>query len=75
MNTEQRIVLIVAEDPEGGLTGAEIWRALGWRRWFVQLYPALMRLEQRGRLVSAWDDGPYPRSRRYFLNQQQGKTT
>jgi DNA-binding PadR family transcriptional regulator len=63
MKTEDRILRLVAE--YGPMSGGEIWKKLGWRRWFISVYPALMNLEREGWLDSKWADEPQPRRRLY----------
>lgn len=41
--------------------------------WEAVLYPALYRLEQAGKIVGDWDEGPYPRTRRYSLAVTKGQ--
>lgn len=65
MTFDDRILQLVAEHEP--MSSAEIWMALGWRKWLVNFYPRLMRLESNGRLRSQWGDGPYPRRRLYSL--------
>lgn len=52
---------------ERGLSGAELMQAT--RIGSYRLYPALAAMECCGKIVSIWDDGPYPRRRRYRLAQ------
>jgi DNA-binding PadR family transcriptional regulator len=35
----------------------------------ARLYPALLRLENEGKITSEWDDMPPPRRRRYRLKE------
>lgn len=63
---DDRIIAAIKASPKDGMTGGELWKALGfWRS--LGLYPALFRLERHGKLKSAWVDGPYPRRRLYHL--------
>lgn len=35
--------------------------------WTGDLYPALVRLETDKKIIGEWDEGDYPRTRRYRL--------
>lgn len=72
MNIKDRILTIVAEN--GPMSSGEVWKALGWRKWFASVYPDLMDLERDGWLGSEWEyphDG-FPRRRIYrFIRNTQ----
>lgn len=67
---ETVVLALLAYRPEG-------WHVIDLRcyagGWFVGVYATLERLEARGAVTSRWDEGPYPRSRRYFAVQPKGK--
>jgi len=64
---EDRILKLMSYDD--GISGAEIYKALGWWNLLGSIYPALMSLERKYYIYSKWEDGPYPRRRLYYLNR------
>lgn len=65
MDTKERVRRLVELAGPRGLTGFEIGEICGLGSW--RLYPALAANEANGTLVSDFDAGIPPRSRRYWL--------
>jgi DNA-binding PadR family transcriptional regulator len=61
---ESRIIVALAV---GEQFGYPLMRTTGLRPG--RLYPALVRLESTGRIISGWIEGPYPRRRFYRLTE------
>ena len=59
--TNEQMILAALEGCE--MSRAEIGQVTGIRTG--ALYPALLRLEERGAIVGHWDLGSYPRRRMY----------
>lgn len=69
INPEGVILRAIREATKDGLSGAEIAQATGIGS--SRLYPALARLERKGRLMSAWVDAPFPRRRLYRIHGER----
>lgn len=66
---------MILDEMSDGLerSSAQISAATGL--WTGKLYPTLHELEEAGRLVSRWEEGPAPRRRLYKLSPEQRSTT
>ncbi len=65
MKTEGRIRSVLMLAGKNGLTSKEIGDITD--TWPGTLYPKLHKMEQEEIIRSDWDDGPKPRTRRYWF--------